>query len=119
MAELRSLAGSALTRAVQKNRQLWFGVGGVAAGILASAILPGLVAREIAPASWLWPERMAARTLRFDTWTASRRLAEVSQPTTSNTKAAGVIVIQKPRGDQAVPSGRNHRAQPVAMHGRN
>ncbi|MGI8367436.1 DUF6118 family protein, partial [Sphingomonas paucimobilis] len=63
MAELRAVTGSAWTRAEQKNRQLWFGLGGVAAGILAWAILPGLIAREIAPASWQWPERMAARTL--------------------------------------------------------
>jgi hypothetical protein len=63
MAELRTIAGSAWTRAEQKNRQLWFGLGGVAAGILAWAIVRGLVAREIAPASWQWPERMAARTL--------------------------------------------------------
>ena len=60
MAELRAIAGSACTRADQKNRQLWFALGGVAAGILAWAIVPGLVAREIAPASWQWPERMAA-----------------------------------------------------------
>jgi hypothetical protein len=52
MADLRALAGSAWTRADQKNRQLWFGLGGVAAAILAWAIVPGLVAREIAPASW-------------------------------------------------------------------
>ena len=63
MADLRAIAGSAWTRADQRNRQLWFGLGGVAAGILAWAIVPGLVAREIAPASWQWPERMAARTL--------------------------------------------------------
>lgn len=50
MAELRAIAGSAWTRADQKNRQLWFGLGGAAIGILAWTILPGLVAREVAPA---------------------------------------------------------------------
>ncbi|MCP5972666.1 hypothetical protein NL361_27905, partial [Klebsiella pneumoniae] len=49
MAELRAIAGSAWTRADQRNRQLWFALGGVAAGILAWAIVPGLVARELAP----------------------------------------------------------------------
>ena len=39
-----------------------FGLGVMAIGIFAWAIVPGLVAREIAPASWQWPERMAART---------------------------------------------------------
>ena len=63
MAEFRAIAESAWTRADSKNRQLWFGLGGAAIGILAWTILPGLVAREIVPASWQWPERMAARTL--------------------------------------------------------
>jgi hypothetical protein len=80
MGELRTIAGSAWTRADQKNRQLWFGLGGVAVGILAWAILPGLVAREVVPASWHWPERMAARTLGTSMWDGARRLAGVSQP---------------------------------------
>jgi len=46
MADLRAIAGSAWTRADQKNRQLWFALGGVAAGILAWAIVPGLGARH-------------------------------------------------------------------------
>ena len=35
MAELRAIAESAWTRVDQKNRQLWFGLGGAAIGILA------------------------------------------------------------------------------------
>lgn len=81
MAELRAIAGSAWTRADQKNRQLWFGLGGVAAGILAWMILPGLVAREIAPASWQWPERMAARTLDLPRWEAGQRMMQSASPT--------------------------------------
>ena len=82
MAELRAVAGSAWTRADQKNRQLWFGLGGVAIGIIAWAIVPGLVAREIAPASWQWPERMATRVLAEATpWDAGQHLmASASQP---------------------------------------
>ncbi|KMS50384.1 hypothetical protein V474_12520 [Novosphingobium barchaimii LL02] len=80
MAELRAVAGSAWTRADQKNRQLWFGLGGVAAGIFAWAILPGLVAREIAPASWQWPERMAARTLDLPRWEAGQRMMQSASP---------------------------------------
>ena len=76
MAELRAIAGSAWTRADQRNRQLWFALGGVAAGILAWAIVPGLVAREIAPASWQWPERMAARTLDLPRWEAGQRMMQ-------------------------------------------
>jgi hypothetical protein len=80
MAELRAVAGSAWTRADQKNRQLWFWLGGVAAGIFAWAILPGLVAREIAPASWQWPERMAARTLDLPRWEAGQRMMQSASP---------------------------------------
>ena len=76
MAELRAIAGSAWTRADQKNRQLWFGVCGAAIGILAWAIMPGLVAREVAPASWQWPERMAARTLDLPRWEAGQRMMQ-------------------------------------------
>ena len=81
MAELRAVTGSAWTRAEQKNRQLWFGLGGVAAGILAWAILPGLIAREIAPASWQWPERMAARTLDLPRWEAGQQMMQSASPT--------------------------------------
>ena len=81
MAELRAVAGSAWTRADQKNRQLWFGLGGVVAGILAWAIVPGLVAREIAPASWQWPERIAARTLDLPRWEAGQRMMQSASPT--------------------------------------
>ena len=80
MAELRAVAGSAWTRADQKNRQLWFGLGGAAIGILAWTILPGLVARDIAPASWQWPERMAARTLDLPRWEAGQRLMQSARP---------------------------------------
>ena len=94
MAEIRAIAGSAWTRADQKNRQLWFGLGGVAAGILAWTIVPGLVAREIAPASWQWPERMAARTLGGTTWEGARRLAAASYPDIWNAMAAGMMIGQ-------------------------
>ena len=81
MAELRAIAGSAWTRADQRTRQLWFGLGGVAAGILAWAIVPGLVAREVAPTSWQWPERIAARTLDLPRWEAGQRLMQSASPT--------------------------------------
>jgi len=93
MAELRAVAGSAWTRADQKNRQLWFGLGGAAAGILAWAILPGLVAREIAPASWQWPERMAARTLDLPRWEAGQRMMRAAAPDAFANIAAGDRIV--------------------------
>lgn len=60
------------------------------------AAFAGVVARAV-PESWLWPERMAARTLRLDTWTASRRLAAISRPDTWNAMVASAIIVQENR----------------------
>ncbi|MDY0969436.1 MULTISPECIES: DUF6118 family protein [Sphingomonas] len=95
MADLRAIAGSAWNRHDQKNRQLWFGLGGVTIGILAWAILPGLVAREVAPAGWQWPERMAARTLHLPMWDAGRRLLIADSPKNWNVMVDGWNIIQK------------------------
>ena len=93
MADLRAIAGSAWTRADQRNRQLWFGLGGVAAGILAWAIVPGLVAREIAPASWQWPERMAARTLDLPMWEGGQQMMRTAAPDAFANIAAGDRIV--------------------------
>ncbi|MCB8828141.1 DUF6118 family protein, partial [Escherichia coli] len=84
-------------RGDEQNRWLaWTAIGGVALGMLLWAALAGEVARTV-PESWLWPERMAARTLRLDTWTAARRLASVSQPETWNAMVRGSVLIQNNR----------------------
>ncbi|WP_235529607.1 DUF6118 family protein [Sphingomonas sp. Leaf242] len=102
MAELRAVAGSAWTRADQKNRQLWFGLGGAAIGILVWSILPGLVAREIVPASWQWPERIAARTLDLPKWEAGQRLMRATAPDAfANIAAADRIITANRKAVQA------------------
>ena len=80
--ELRGVVHSAHTARDQKDRQLWFGLGGLLIGILLWSFLPGLVAREIVPASWQWPERMATRVLAETTpWDAGQPLmASASRP---------------------------------------
>ena len=93
MAELRAIAGSAWTKADQKNRQLWFGLGGAAISILAWTILPGMVAREVAPASWQWPERMAARTLGLPRWEAGQRMMQSAAPDAFANIAAGDRIV--------------------------
>lgn len=93
MADLRAIAGSAWTRAEQKNRQLWFGLGGVAVGILVWAIVPGLVARDLAPASWQWPERMAARTLDLPPWEAGQRMMNIAAPESWRAIVAGDKIV--------------------------
>ena len=102
MAELRAIVGSAWTRADQKNRQLWFGLGGAAIGILVWSILPGLVARKIAPASWQWPERIAARTLDLPKWEAGQRLMRAAAPDAfANIAAADRIITANRKAVQA------------------
>jgi hypothetical protein len=81
-------------RGDEQNRWLaWTAIGATAFGMLLWAAFAGAVARAV-PESWLWPERMAARTLRLDTWTAGRRLAAVSRPETWNGMVAGAIFVQ-------------------------
>ncbi len=94
MAELRAIVGSAWTRADQKNRQLWFE--------LVWSILPGLVARKIAPASWQWPERIAARTLDLPKWEAGQRLMRAAAPDAfANIAAADRIITANRKAVQA------------------
>ena len=93
MAELRSLAGSAWTRVDQKSRQLWFGLGGAVIGILAWSILPGVIAREVAPASWQWPERMASRALDMPMWEGGQRMMRTAAPDAFANIAAGDRII--------------------------
>lgn len=58
----------------EQRRQLWrVGLAGIAAGMVVWAILVGPIARVL-PASWLLPERMAARSLRMSMWEGGQRL---------------------------------------------
>ena len=65
-------------------------------GMVLWAAFAGMVARAV-PESWLWPERMAARTLRLDTWEASRRLAAVSKPEHWTAMIRGGLLMQENR----------------------
>lgn len=49
-------------------------------GALLWAILSGPIVRSL-PTSWLWPERMAARTLRMPMWEGGQRLMRAASPT--------------------------------------
>ena len=79
--DLRRLTGS-VRQAKEQTRWLFIsGVVGLTLGLLLYAALAGPIARMM-PASWHWPERMAARMLGKDTiWNAGQHLmASVSQP---------------------------------------
>ncbi len=57
-----------------QRRRVWqIGIAGIVAGMVLWASLAGPIARAM-PASWLLPERMAARTLRMPLWKGGQRL---------------------------------------------
>ena len=69
-------------RGDEQNRWLlWAGLGGLVLGLLLYALMAGPIAR-LAAASWLWPERMAARIVAEPTpWDAGTYLMQrASQP---------------------------------------
>ncbi len=57
----------------QRRRLCRVGLACIVAGMVLWAILAGPLARSM-PASWLLPERMAARSLRMPMWDAGQRL---------------------------------------------
>lgn len=66
----RVLQGVAVSarRGDEQNRWLaWAATGGIVAGMVLWAVFAGVVARAV-PASWQWPEKMAARTLAMPMW---------------------------------------------------
>ncbi len=57
-----------------QRRRLWrVGLACIVAGMVLWAIIAGPIARSM-PASWLLPERMAARSLRMPMWEGAQRL---------------------------------------------
>lgn len=111
IADLRTIAGSAWTKHDQKNRQLWSGLGGIAIGVVAWAIIPGLVAREIAPASWQWPERIAARTLAMPMWDGGQRMMRTAAPDAFANIAAGDRIVTANREALEACRKRANRAK--------
>lgn len=78
--DLRGIVASARHAADQREYLIWAASGGVIAGCLLWAILPGPVARSL-PESWQMPEKIAARVLREPTiWEGGLRLLRVGSP---------------------------------------
>lgn len=63
----------------QQRRLKHVGLTALVAGMLLWAILAGPLVRVL-PESWLWPEWMAARTLRMPLWQSGQRLMRVASP---------------------------------------
>lgn len=74
--------------AEQRRRLWWAGSGGLVAGMVLWASLAGPVARAM-PSDWLWPERMAARTLALPMWEGGLHLMRTAAPEAVARLAAG------------------------------
>lgn len=84
--------------AAQKRALIQVGLGGIVVGALLSSVLPGLIAHNVAPTSWHWPERMATRTLGTDgMWDGARRLGAAASPANWDTMVEGAIIVQDNR----------------------
>jgi hypothetical protein len=61
-------------------------------------VLPGFVARNVAPTSRHWPERMATSTLGTDgMWNGAGRLGAAALPVNWYTMVEGAIIVQDNR----------------------
>lgn len=75
--EMVQCTQSARTAAMQKQ-YIWRAVGiAIATTVLAMCVVPGIIARAL-PERWLVPERMAARVLRLDLWTAGEQMLKMA-----------------------------------------
>lgn len=89
---LQSVTASA-RRGDEQNRWLaWAAVGGIVAGMVLWAVFAGIVARAV-PASWQWPERMAARTLAMPMWEGGQRMLRTAAPEAFANIAAGDRIV--------------------------
>ena len=80
-------------RGDEQNRWLmWTAIGGVALGMILWAAFAGVVARAV-PASWQWPEKMAARTLDMPMWEGGQRMMQAASPTAFAALAAGDRIV--------------------------
>lgn len=67
-------------RGDEQNRWLiWTAIGGIVVGMIAWAVFAGVVARAV-PASWQWPEKMAARALAMPMWEGGQRMMRTAAP---------------------------------------
>lgn len=80
-------------RSDEQNRWLmWTAIGGVVMGMVMWAVFAGVVARAV-PASWQWPEKMAARSLDLPMWEGGQRLMRASAPDAFANIAAGDRIV--------------------------
>lgn len=91
---------------VQNWRLTQMGAVGILAGSLLGIALPGIVARS-APPLWLWPERMAAHTLRLDLRSAGDRMLQAAVIQRSRDPHNGALVVSQSR--EPITGHERHR----------
>ena len=80
MRALTKIVASAVSASAQREQLIWAAGGGVVAGCLLWAILPGPLARSL-PESWHVPEKIATRVVgEPSVWKAGVRLLRVGSP---------------------------------------
>lgn len=80
-------------RGDEQNRWLmWSAISGIVVGMTLWAVFAGIVARAV-PASWEWPEKMAARSLDLPMWEGGQRLMRTSAPEAFANIAAGDRIV--------------------------
>ena len=80
-------------RGDEQNRWLmWTAIGGVVIGMILWAVFAGVVARAV-PASWQWPEKMAARMLAMPMWEGGQRMMQAASPSAFAALATGDRIV--------------------------
>lgn len=91
----RVLQGVAVSarRGDEQNRWLmWTAIGGVVLGMILWAAFASVAARAV-PASWQWPEKMAARTLAMPMWEGGQRMMRAASPSAFAALATGDRIV--------------------------
>jgi hypothetical protein len=97
-------------RGDEQNRWLmWTAIGGTVFGMILWAVFASVVVRAV-PASWQWPEKMAARTLDMPMWEGGQRMMQVASPGAFAALAAGDRIIAANREALEVCRKRADRA---------
>ena len=112
----RALQGVTVSarRGDEQNRWLaWTAIGGIVVGMIAWAVFAGIVARAV-PASWQWPEKMAARTLAMPIWEGGQRMMRTAAPEAfANVAAADRIATANREALEACQKRANRSKEPA------
>ena len=95
-ARMEYLAGTVTTIREHRRHLIWAAGIGSLVGMILWSFLPGSTARA-APETWHWPERMAARTLGLDRWTAGEHLLATAEPERWRTVVFANRILQENR----------------------